>query len=398
MKNIRYWIWFTQAIGYCTVKAKQLTQLYDDIEDFYVGGEQEWRYSGLFSDSEIDKLLNTNLTVSDEIIAKCLKLNYEIISIEDPEYPICLKDIDDPPAVLYISGLLPDIDDRLSIAVIGTRRASYYGKSSSYDFALKLAKVGVTIVSGGALGVDCSSHHGALAADGVTICVLGCGINYDYLRENEKMRRDITYKGAVISEYPPDTEPKPYHFPQRNRIISALSNGILLIEAGSKSGSLITVNLALEQDYTKKIFALAGTSDPRFDGSNALVKNKIASLVTDYTDIIDAFDNVYATTELDIASLPDDEVIDFIPVKGKSPEKIEKYAVNDLSEVPVHKDDINLSEIERKIYYTIQAEPVHIDMISEISGASMNELLSALTMLELKGYIKSVQGRSYRLI
>lgn len=397
MSNVRYWIWFTQAIGYCTSRAKSITCLYDSIVDFYEGGENEWRFSGLFSNAEIEKLSSTPLSVADVILQKCEQHFYHTICIDDAEYPHCLKSIDNPPAVLYIWGLLPDIDSRLSIGVVGTRRASHYGKTSSYTFANKLASVGVTIVSGGALGVDCASHHGALAADGVTVCVLGCGINYDYLKENAKMRSDITFKGAVISEYPPDTEPRPYHFPQRNRIISALSDGILLIEASKKSGSLITVESALEQDQDKKIFALAGTNDPRFDGSNDLIKERIASLVTDYKDILDAFDNLYVTTELEPYNMPPGEVIDVIPVKGKAPDKINNFSTKQLESVPVHKHNIKLNEIQSAVYYSITAEPIHIDTIAENTKIPVNKLLPILTMLEISGHIKSLQGRCYKL-
>jgi DNA processing protein len=398
MNNLRYWIWFTQSIGYCTTKAKQLTFLYDSIEEFYLGGENEWRLSGLFSNKEIENMTKTPLSVADEIINKCNHYFYDLVCIDSPEYPECLFEIDDPPAVLYISGALPDIDDRMSIAVIGTRKASMYGIKSSYSFAYNLAKSGVTIISGGALGVDCSSHLGALAADGVTICVLGCGINYDYLRENAKMRSDITYKGAVISEYPPDTEPYSYHFPQRNRIISALSDGVLVIEAGSRSGSLITVNSALEQNPNKKIFALAGPVDSHFDGSNKLVKNKIATLVTDYKDIIDAFENVYVTTELEVSAQPSDDVIDVIPIKGKAPKDINGLRTNDLSEIPLHKENLNLSDDENKVYYAISYEPIHIDKIAEITNLPVFKILPILTTLELRELIKCVQGRSYKII
>ena len=397
MSNVRYWIWFTQAIGYCTSRAKSLTCLYDSIEDFYFGGEKEWRLCGLFSNNEIEKLTSTPLSVSDEILSRCAKYCYEVICIDDVTYPECLRAIDNPPAVIYVWGMLPDIDNRLSIGVVGTRRASNYGKSSSYNFAYKLASVGVTIVSGGALGVDCASHHGALAADGVTICVLGCGINYDYLRENAKMRSDITFKGAVISEYPPDTEPRAYNFPQRNRIISALSDGILLIEAGKKSGSLITVECALEQDYKKKIFALAGTNDPRFDGSNELIKDNVAKLVTDYKDIIDAFDNLYATTELEPHNMPFDEVIDIIPVKGKIPDSINNFSTKQLEEVAVHKHNIKLNKNQSAVYYAVTADPIHIDRIAEITRIPVQKILPILTMLEISGLIKSVQGRCYKL-
>lgn len=398
MNYLRYWIWFTQAIGYCTPKAKQINCIYNSIEEFYLGGEKEWRLSGLFSNSEINKLKSVPLVAADGIIKECCKFGYEILTLDDPFYPQCLKDIDDPPAVIYVSGALPDMDNRFSIGIVGTRRASDYGKKASYSFAYKLASVGITIVSGGALGVDCASHHGALAADGITICVLGCGINYKYLRENEQMRSNITYKGAVISEYPPHTEPYPYHFPQRNRIISALSNGILVIEAGKRSGSLITVNSALEQDPNKLIFALAGTNDPRFDGSNSLIKDKVATLVTDYKDIIDAYDNLYASSEFDVKTMPKDEVIDVIPIKGKTPESIDEYKTNIINESPVHKKDVELNDIEQMVYYAINSDPVHIDTILENTNLPAHKVLPALTVLELKGLIKCVQGRSYKLL
>lgn len=397
MTNLRYWLWFTQTVGYCTVKAKQLYIMYDSIEEFYNGGEAEWRLSGLFNNNEIEKLSATPLSVADEIITKCNKYCYQLIPIDSVEYPECLRSIDDPPAVLYVSGMLPDIDDRLSIGIVGTRKASMYGIKAAYNFGYNLAKAGVTVVSGGALGVDCSSHTGALAADGVTVCVLGCGINYDYLRENAKMRSDITFKGAVVSEYPPDTPANSYHFPARNRIISALSDGILVIEAAKRSGSLITVNSALEQDAEKKIFALAGPADPHFYGTNKLIKDKVACLVTDYKDIIDAFDNVYVTTELDAASQPKDDIINVIPIKGKAPDNINGLRTNDLTEVPVHKTGLNLTDEQDKVYNAIKAEPVMIEDISDITELPVFKVMSAVTTLELKGLVECVQGRSYKL-
>lgn len=398
MTDIRYWIWFSQAIGYCTPKAKHILELYDDIESFYNGREPEWRLSGLFSNAEINKLSSTDLSSAVEIIQKCNQYCYEILTLDNPYYPRCLFNIDDPPAVLYISGMLPDIDDRLSIGVVGTRRASMYGIRAAHTFSYNLAKCGITIVSGGALGIDCSAHLGALAADGVTICVLGCGINYNYLRENAKMRSDITFKGAVVSEYPPDTEPYPFHFPQRNRIISAFSDGILVVEAGKKSGALITVNSALEQDPCKKIFAMAGPADPHFYGTNELVKDKVAKLVTDYKDIIDEFDNIYVTGEIAPEISHIDESVDVIPVKGKAPENINGLKTNDLTEAPTHKEGLNLTEDESKVYYAIGVEPVHIDTLADITKLPVYKISPILTVLEVKKLIKCVQGRSYILI
>ena len=186
---------------------------------------------------------------------------------------------------------VPDIDNTFSIGIVGTRRATKYGIENSYRFAYALSKYGTIIVSGGALGVDGASHRGALATDGITICVRGCGLNCSYLRENSDIRSTIPKRGAVITEYPPDETPRNYYFPARNRIIAALSDGLLVMEAGKKSGSLITANLAAEQGKT--IFALLGNNSPQNEGSNALIKEGLAIPVTDFMDILCEFDSLY---------------------------------------------------------------------------------------------------------
>ena len=251
-KNAKFWIWLTQTLGYNTPKVKRLCELYPDISQFCLSDKREWKFCGILSDADISKLSSTSFDISQQIIDRCDELGYEILCIDDPKYPKCLYNIDTPPAVIYISGNLPDVDNRLTIGIVGTRRATKYGLDNSYKIGYALSKYGVATVSGGALGIDCASHRGSLAADGVTVCVRGCGINCSYLKENAGMRKAITKRGAVISEYPPDEFPRNYYFPARNRIISALSDGVVIIESGVKSGSLITACLALEKG--KEVF------------------------------------------------------------------------------------------------------------------------------------------------
>ena len=407
--NAKYWIWLTLALGYNTPKVKRIAKLYSDISLFYHGGKKEWRFCGILSDSDIEKLSKATLEEAQKIIDRCNELKYSVLSIDDESYPLCLFNIDAPPSVIYISGTLPDIDNRLSIGVVGTRRATDYGLKNSYKIAYALSKYGVTVVSGGALGVDCASHRGSLASDGVTICVRGCGINCNYLRENEQMRRAITKRGAVISEYPPDETPRNYYFPARNRIISALSDGVLVIEAGAKSGSLITANLALEQG--KEVFALLGNNSPQNEGSNGRIKEGSAIPVTDFMDILNAFDNLYATDgEVDFnnISLNDSEAI---PVKGKSPfknkpkklininkpeNKIENIVDNSDKEIK-HKENLNLNPTALRIYEYISTEPVHIDKISSDLGLPVFKVLSSITELEMKNLVTALQGRRYIL-
>lgn len=397
-----YWIWLTNAIGYNNPKHKRIYELYGDIKTFYSGGEREWRFCGLFSNKEITALQQSKLSDAEAIFTKSVNLGYSIITFQSDEYPRCLFNIYSPPAVIYVSGELPDIDNRLSIAVVGSRRPKEYGIKHSYNIAYNLSKAGVTIVSGGALGVDCASHRGALNAGGVTICVLGCGINYNYLPENAGMRRNITFKGALVSEYPPDTKPMPYYFPARNRIISALSDGVLVVEAGEKSGSLITANLALEQG--KELFALMGAADSKYDiGSNKLIKDGCACPVTDYTDILKAFENIYATKEIKESYEASQEEIAVIPVKGKPPEKINNIKTVDLTEniksdkKPEHRKDISLSKTESDVYYIIGADPVHIDEIALKLNIKVFKLLPIITKLEMLDLIENTQGRCYKL-
>ena len=364
----KYYIWLTTALGFSSPKYKALSSLYPDIARFYGGGVREWRLSGLLNAKEIDALEKTPLNSALEVIARCNQLGITVLSMDDEAYPDRLKEIYDPPAVLYMKGRMPDFERQLSIAIVGTRNATAYGKKASHVIAGSLAKVGVIIVSGGAMGIDSISHTAALEVDGKTVCVLGCGINYPYLMGNIRMRTAIAERGAVLSEYPPDYPPGKYTFPERNRIISGLCSGVLVIEAGQKSGSLITARTALEQG--RDVFAVMGNITSVYSqGTNALIKDG-AVPVTDFTDITSYY------PQFSIEGEPDDIV----------------------QPVPVHKTDVDLSVSAEKIYRIITADPIHIDSITEASGLSVKEVLQALTELELEGLIQADKGRMYRII
>ena len=364
----KYFIWLSLALGYSTPKGKALLSIYPDIADFYNGGTKEWRLSGVLNAKDIAALEDTPLSQAYDVIARCNELGISVISLDDPGYPEKLKDIYDPPAVLYMKGHMPDFERHLSIAVVGTRNATAYGKMTSHVLAGSLAKVGVIIISGGALGIDSLSHTAALEVGGVTVCVLGCGINYPYLMSNAVLRKNIAERGAVLSEYPPDYPPGKYTFPERNRIISGLCDGVLVVEAGEKSGSLITARTALEQD--RDVFAVMGNiTSPYSQGTNALIKDG-AVPVTDYTDIIRYY------PQFSLEGEPDDIV----------------------QEIPVHKTDIDVSDEAEKVYHAVTAEPIHIDAVTAASGLPVNVVLQALTELELEGLIQADKGRMYRIV
>lgn len=364
----KYYIWLSLALGYSTPKCKALASIYPNITAFYQGGVMEWRLSGVLNDKDISALEATPVAKAYEVIARCNELGISIVSLDDPNYPEKLKDIYDPPAVLYMKGRLPDFERCLSIGIVGTRNATAYGKRTSHVLAGSLAKVGVIIISGGAVGIDSLSHTAALEVGGETLCVLGCGINYPYLMANARMRNTIAERGALISEYPPDYPPGKYTFPERNRIISGLSDGVLVIEAGAKSGSLITARNALEQN--RDVFAVMGNiTSPYSQGTNALIKDG-AIPVTDYTDIISYY------PQFRLEGDPDDIVED----------------------IPTHKTDIDVSPDAVKVYHAVTAEPVHIDTITSAVKLPVNVVLQALTELELEGLIKAEKGRMYRLV
>ncbi len=408
-ENAVYWIWITNSLGYNNIKVKRLYELYHDIKLFYSGGIKEWRFCGIFTENELRKLEKETLDNAISIIEKCKNLGFSIISIDDEQYPECLINIDVPPAVIYVSGNLPDIDNQVTLAIVGTRRATHYGVDNAFRFGFALAKCGAIIVSGGALGVDCASHRGALATKGITVCVLGCGLNYNYLPENEGMRKAIALKGAVISEYPPDEPPMKYNFPARNRIISALSDGVIVMEAGRKSGSLITANIAIEQG--KEVFALLGNNNPQNEGSNSLVKAGCAHPVTDFMDVLNEFNKnrgiVFDNIEIDFDNIPSSE-FDEVPVKGakqiwsknkpkasdnkKAEQKINNKKIEITDE---YLKNINLSDTAIRVYKTMSSEPVHIDVISKRLDIPVFKVLTIMSQLEIKGLITPLSGRRY---
>lgn len=386
----RYWIWLSLCLGFASPKLKRVLSLYNNIKDLYDGGEAELKFCGIFTDNEISKLLKTDLSEVDEIIAKCNALGYDILDISENSYPHSLLSIEDPPAVLYVHGKIPDVDNLDTVSIIGTRKATLYGIRTAFELGANLSSEGFVVVSGGALGIDCAAHRGVLQSDGITVCVLGCGIDYDYLRENKAMRTHIAEKGAVISEYPPGTSPSPRNFPQRNRIISGLSQGLVVVEAPKASGSMITVNLALSQN--KDVFSVMGNVDsPYSEGTNILIKDG-AIPVTSFEDVLEFYRGV--NERLNAKRKFSDDVIKAVPTKLHSSSDFNKVTN---APVPTHKDSNLLNDEERKVYYVLGLEPMHIDAIAETTGIPVHKILRILSTLEMNDFIVNTEGRNYAI-
>ncbi len=348
-ENYQYWIWLQQSIGYANQKVNTVRKFYPSIVDFYNAGRREWELCGCFTRKELERLYENTLDETEEIIDRCELLGYNILTLDSKDYPAQLKEIYDPPAVLYVNGELPDMENTLSIGVVGTRNATLSGKKLAYSISYDLAKAGVNIISGGALGIDSSSHKGALNANGKTVCVLGCGLSYNYLMSNADLRARIAESGAVISEYPPNMPPYKNSFPKRNRIISALSQGILVIEAGERSGALITANTAIYQN--KDIFAVPGDpSNPVAEGTNSLIKQG-ARAVTNAYEILEEYLGKYSLTteENYIPTVADDKDVEDI-ISGKSRKSRSKFSDSCYSDKPVYSDKKSVSESSSAIF------------------------------------------------
>lgn len=306
---------------------------------------------------------------SDTCLEKELSLIKErglsVITSEDKDYPSNLKLIYDPPPVLYIQGEI-EKRDRLAIAIVGTRRCSYYGRKTADLLSYELTSRGFTIVSGMARGIDTASHRGALKAGGRTIAVLGSGLARIYPAENKELAVKIGKSGALISEFPLLTAPDRRNFPQRNRVISGLSLGVVVIEAPDKSGALITADLALEQG--REVFAIPGNVDqPASSGTLRLIKQG-AKLVTEGDDVIE-----------ELGAL-----INLLPKKKE--EKGEKVVSTE-----------GLKGEERRIYHLLTTSPQHIDEIIKRSNLSASTAAGLLMTLELKGLLKQLPGKFYVL-
>lgn len=403
-----YWIWLQKCLGCSNPKVNTILRFYPSITDFYEGGQQEWRLCGCFTKKEFSNLCTYTIQDAREIYDRCKKLGYKIVTPDSPEYPQLLKEIYEPPAVLYVNGILPDVDNILAIAMVGTRNATPTGKKLAYSISYDLAKNGVAVISGGALGIDTSAHNGALAAGGTTICVLGCGINYSYLMTNAQMRSKITNSGAVISEYPPDTPPQKYSFPKRNRIISALSQGVLVVEAGEKSGALITASTALSQN--KDVFAIPGQVTNAFAfGTNSLIKQG-AIPVTNAQDIINEYSEKYSITLKDTLPLSEisDNIINSIPSGKKPPLSVNNMpsvknntgkATPDIakSNVKVHTELDGVSETAKSVYSIILNNSSTVDDIVIKTKLPAAKVMQALTELELNDAVERKSGGVYAL-
>lgn len=358
-RNILIWL---NSIGVSNLKIEILRDYFTDLEDLWTAKEQRLLNSKVFNSDNIVKFLKyRNNEYLEELLFKIKQNNINVITIADCNYPAGLINIYDKPMVIYSKGEYKE-EDRLAIGIVGSRKATAYGKWACERFTRELVNLGVTIVSGLALGIDTVAHKTAIECNGRTIGVLGNGIDNIYPKTNYNLYREVAENGCIFTEFPIGTEPFSYNFPQRNRIISGLSLGIVVIEAKDKSGSLITAHHALEQG--KDVFALPGNINSIYScGTNRLIKDGAKPLL----DIDDIIEEIY---ELQLRS---------------TEKKAEEL------------DYSSLSEDEIKIMRIILDGPVHTDTIVLKSGLGISTVMSIITILELKGMIRELASRTFSI-
>lgn len=357
-------IWLN-SIGISNKNIFKLECFFEDIREILdISSEQLLNIEGIRKETLHKIIKSRSRQFIENTLLRLQELDLNVITIFDEEYPESLLTIYDKPYVLYQKGQMIS-EDEISIAVVGSRKATSYGIWACEKFTKELVKLGVTIVSGVALGIDTVAHKTALKEGGRTIGILGNGLDVYYPKKNQSLYKEIYESGSILTEFPIGTPPLPYNFPQRNRIITGLSLGLIVIEAKERSGTSITAYHALEQG--KDVFALPGNINSVYsEGTNKLISDGAIPLLS-IDDILEEIESIK---------------------NNKLNKNLSKNKV----------DFSNLSETETKIIEIIRQKPTHCDIISYRTGISISNVTSILTILELKGLVTELESRIFALV
>ena len=415
-----HWIWFAHRPGLTDRAKVQLLEHFSDPEDIFFADSGAFGHIGGLSEEAKESLADKNLTEAEEILHKCRREGLQLLTIRDAAYPTRLKNISDPPVLLYYKGKLPDFDGSPVIGIVGTRKASAYGLQTAKRMGYQIGRCGGIVVSGMAFGIDGMAMAGALTAGQTTVGVLGCGADIVYPLSNRSLFADVERYGCILSEFAPGTQPVKWNFPKRNRIISGLSCGVLVVEAPEKSGALITARQAADQG--RDVFVVPGNIDmPSFVGSNRLLRDG-AIAVSSGWDVIGEYEALYPDKirkdtapsyqtaypdEVEKAAREGETPLAKVAQKLRVPKKKEnlkqetdkKVIDKELSSPYIDLNDIlpKLSEEERAIVTALSGGRRLVDDVIAETGLTTGKLLANLTMLELKGIIQRHPGKQISL-
>lgn len=397
MAALKYWLWLTTLPGLTDSSKMLLMEHFSSPEDVYYAREEAlWQVDGLKKE-QAALLENKSLAMADRVLADCARKDIFIITMADALYPERLKNIYQPPLLLYGKGAMPLFDEEAAVAVVGTRSCTPYGIHCAEKLGYELTQQGGMVVSGMAKGVDAAAMRGALRFGGFTCGVLGGGVDVVYPAENRRLYEDIAATGVLLSEYPPQTEPEAWHFPVRNRIISGLSVAAVVVEAPERSGALITAHNAAEQG--REVFAVPGPIDaPNSAGCHQLIREG-AGLITCAWDILGEFESRYPhklrrqsppplppLPRLTGAPRTAEEKIKFEPEASQTP-VLPCLTAEELDGLP---------EEQRLVLRALATDtPKLSDQLAEETGLPIQRVLPALTLLEISGWAAQNGARSF---
>lgn len=396
MTDLKYWLWLTLSMKQNSRKITGLLERFESPLEVYRAQETDFHDIHL-THAEKRQLCNKNLSAAETVMEQCRKRGVRIMTIDSPYYPQLLANIFDPPYVLYVkSRERMDLNRELAIVVVGTRDMTAYGREAAKEIAGGLARAGATVVSGMARGIDGAAMTAALNNGGKVVAVLGNGLDIVYPPEHAELMERTAENGMVLSEYPFGSPPYPAHFPVRNRIISGLSSGTVVIESPEAGGSLITANQALEQG--RDVFSVPGDINrPYSDGTNELIRQG-AHLVSSALDILTEYQEEYI-------HIFDNAVNNEHDIKNKRETLSQRNMSADSKTTEVLP---SLPSVDNAVYRALPPEekaivdalslvPSHVDTLAEKTGLDVSKLNASLTLLEMKGLVTQLAGRHYIL-
>lgn len=384
---LKYWLWLTELPGLTNQTRLALLRHFPSPEDVYYADPEEVLLTEGITRQQAELLKNKNLSAADRILADCQRLNIRILTLQDAAYPDRLKNIYDPPCLLYVQGRLPVFDEEVAVAVVGTRDCTPYGITCAEKLGYGLTRGGAVVVTGLARGIDAAATRGALRAGGITAAVVGNGLDVRYPPESRYLYEDVAAAGVLLSEYPPGSEPLGWHFPVRNRIISGLCLATLVVEAPEHSGALITAGTALEQG--REVFAVPGPIDaPTSVGCNQLIRDG-GGMVSEAWDLLREYE----------ARFPDK----LRPGEAKHQPSILGYQARQKEEprpvppsVSLSHNDLSLTDDQIALLKALpEEEPMLVDDLIEQTDIPTRRVLSALTVLEIEHLVQQHSGKRY---
>lgn len=387
---MEFWIWLSNALGAGSPRINDIVACFETAEHFYAEKKTGFRHVEFLTAPEKQKLIDASLSDALRLKERTLDKGYRILTPDQKEYPNRLRNIYAMPAALYIDGTLAGLDDNVAITLVGARKCSDYGRTVAADLGRGLARMGAVVITGMARGIDGAAHEAALLAGGSTVAVLGCGLDIVYPPEHMTLRRETPKRGAVISEFPLGAKPEGFHFPIRNRLMSALSLGVVVVEGELSSGSLITANYALEQG--KDVFAVPGSVLSGLSKGPFRLLQAGAIPVSCAGDILEEYRYRYAAKIDWRVSVEQNE--------REKPSAESRPKKADLAQpvVPIRKKrDLppECDENIREIYEVLSEIPINADEIAARTQKNPAEVLTALSELEIMGYISANAGKRF---